>query len=168
MLRPTRQRRNPPSWLFITADHDPPRELFRDAFDAAVVDEIRAATNCGFVPGAARFQWEIAAVLGRRVTPGQAGGHRARTPSCRSLRRRKLDVAEILVPKVGNCVDAALNSLRQHLRGYYDSLRPLVVIPSHPHKTGAIAGVVHRVQCSVAVIQRRRNSDRAGMRYRPP
>jgi putative transposase len=49
------------------------RALFRDAPDEAVVDEIRAATNGGFVLGAARFQQQIAAMLGRRVTPGQAG-----------------------------------------------------------------------------------------------
>jgi hypothetical protein len=40
---------------------------------SAVVNAIRAATNCGFVLGAAHFHWEIAAILGRRVTPGQAG-----------------------------------------------------------------------------------------------
>jgi len=49
------------------------RALFRDASDEAVVNEIRVATNGGFVLGAARFQQEIAAMLGRRVTPGQAG-----------------------------------------------------------------------------------------------
>jgi hypothetical protein len=47
--------------------------LFRDALDEAVVNEIRAATNGGFVLGAARFQQKIAAMLGRRVTAGQAG-----------------------------------------------------------------------------------------------
>jgi hypothetical protein len=36
------------------------RALFREALDEAVVNEIRAATNGGFV-------------LGRRVTPGHAG-----------------------------------------------------------------------------------------------
>jgi hypothetical protein len=34
---------------------------------------IRAATNGGFVLGAARFQERIAAQFGRRVTPGHAG-----------------------------------------------------------------------------------------------
>jgi len=49
------------------------RALFREVLDEAVVNEIRAATNGGFVLGAAHFQKEIAAMLGRRVTPGQAG-----------------------------------------------------------------------------------------------
>ena len=49
------------------------RALFREALDEAVVNEIRAATNGGFVLGAARFQQQIAAMLGRGVTPGQAG-----------------------------------------------------------------------------------------------
>jgi putative transposase len=49
------------------------RARFRGALDEAVVDEIRAATNGGFVLGAARFQEQIAAQLGRRVNPGQAG-----------------------------------------------------------------------------------------------
>jgi hypothetical protein len=44
-----------------------------DALDEAVVNAIRAATNGGFVRGAARLQEQIAAQLGRRVTPGQAG-----------------------------------------------------------------------------------------------
>jgi putative transposase len=55
------------------ARHEAYRALFREAFDEAVVNEIRAATNGGFVLGAARFQEKIAAMLGRRVTPGQAG-----------------------------------------------------------------------------------------------
>jgi putative transposase len=49
------------------------RALFRDTLDEAVVNEIRAATNGGFVLGAARFQAKIAAMLGRRVNPGQPG-----------------------------------------------------------------------------------------------
>jgi putative transposase len=49
------------------------RALFREALDEAVVNEIRAATNGGFVLGAARFQEQIAAMLGRRVTAGRAG-----------------------------------------------------------------------------------------------
>jgi hypothetical protein len=40
--------------------------LFLDALDQAVADEIRAATHGGFVLGAARFHWEIAAMLGLR------------------------------------------------------------------------------------------------------
>ena len=49
------------------------RALFRDALDAAVVNDIRVATNGGFVLGAARFRDKIAAKLGRRVIPGQPG-----------------------------------------------------------------------------------------------
>jgi putative transposase len=49
------------------------RALFREGLDEAVVNEIRTATNGGFVLGAARFQTRIAAMLGRRVTAGQAG-----------------------------------------------------------------------------------------------
>ena len=49
------------------------RALFRDALYAAVVNDIRTATNGGFVLGAARFCDRIAAKLGRRVTPGQPG-----------------------------------------------------------------------------------------------
>ena len=55
------------------ARHQAYRSLFRDTLDDAVVNDIRAATNGGFVLGAARFQDKIAAMLGRRVTPGQAG-----------------------------------------------------------------------------------------------
>ncbi|MGA2293218.1 hypothetical protein [Bradyrhizobium sp.] len=49
------------------------RALFRDALDEAVVNEIRAVANGGFVLGAARFHEQTAAQLGRRVTSAQAG-----------------------------------------------------------------------------------------------
>jgi len=49
------------------------KALFRDALDEPIVNEIRAATNGGFVLGAARFQEEIARSLGRRVTLGKPG-----------------------------------------------------------------------------------------------
>jgi putative transposase len=63
------------------------RGLFREASDDAVVNEIRAATTSGFVLGAARFQEQIAAQLGRRVTPAKPARHRARTPSAPALGR---------------------------------------------------------------------------------
>jgi putative transposase len=47
--------------------------LFREAPDDAVLNEIRAATNGGFVLGTTRFQDQIARALGRRVTPGKPG-----------------------------------------------------------------------------------------------
>ncbi|MGA7806699.1 hypothetical protein [Bradyrhizobium sp.] len=47
------------------------RALFREALD---VNQIRAATNGGFMLRAARFQQQIAAMLGRRVTTGQGAG----------------------------------------------------------------------------------------------
>ena len=49
------------------------RALFRDALDAAIVNDIRTATDGGFVLGAARYRDKIAAKLGRRVTRGQPG-----------------------------------------------------------------------------------------------
>ena len=49
------------------------RELFRYQLDPGVVDEIRSATNGNFVLGSSHFQQQVAATLGRRVTPGVAG-----------------------------------------------------------------------------------------------
>jgi putative transposase len=49
------------------------RALLREPLDESVVNEIRTATNGGFVLGTARFRDRIAARLGRRVTPGQPG-----------------------------------------------------------------------------------------------
>lgn len=54
------------------------RELFRYQLDPGLVDEIRAATNGNYALGSPRFQAQIAAVLGRRVTPGQSGRPRKR------------------------------------------------------------------------------------------
>jgi putative transposase len=49
------------------------RALCRAGLDPTIVDEIRLATNGGFVLGNARFQGEIARVLGRRVVRGKPG-----------------------------------------------------------------------------------------------
>jgi putative transposase len=49
------------------------RELCEDRLDPATIDDIRGATNGGFVLGNARFRDEIARMLGRRVTRGQPG-----------------------------------------------------------------------------------------------
>jgi putative transposase len=49
------------------------RELFRYELDLGLVDQIRTATNGGFVLGTERFQREIAAALGRRTWRGSPG-----------------------------------------------------------------------------------------------
>jgi len=49
------------------------RALFRRQLDTSVVDEIRVATNGNYALGNPRFQEEVAAALGRRVTPGTPG-----------------------------------------------------------------------------------------------
>lgn len=49
------------------------RELFRDALEPGLVDEIRGATNGGYCIGSERFRLEIEAMLGRRVTRGKPG-----------------------------------------------------------------------------------------------
>lgn len=49
------------------------RELFRYQLDPGTVDEIRQATNSNYALGSARFQAEVEAALGRRVTPGIPG-----------------------------------------------------------------------------------------------
>ncbi|MEW5789800.1 MAG: transposase [Pseudomonadota bacterium] len=49
------------------------RESFRYQLDPGLVDEIRRATNGNFALGNSRFADQIAAALGRRVTPGRAG-----------------------------------------------------------------------------------------------
>ena len=54
------------------------RELFRHALEPALVDEIRRATNGNFALGSELFGEQIAAVLGRRVTPGKSGRPRKR------------------------------------------------------------------------------------------
>lgn len=49
------------------------RELFRSELKPEVVEQIRQASNGNFAVGNARFAKEIAAAVGRRVTPGQSG-----------------------------------------------------------------------------------------------
>ena len=49
------------------------RELFRHHLDAGLVDQIRRATNGGFVLGTEWFQKAIAATLGRRTWRGSPG-----------------------------------------------------------------------------------------------
>lgn len=49
------------------------RELFRFELEPGVVDTIRQATNGNFALGSGQFAAEIAAAIGRRVTPGQSG-----------------------------------------------------------------------------------------------
>lgn len=49
------------------------RELFRHELEPGEIDKIRKATNGNFALGTIRFQEEIGRMLGRRVTPGQAG-----------------------------------------------------------------------------------------------
>ncbi len=49
------------------------RALFRSELDPQVVRAIREATNGGYALGGKRFQAQIEAALGRRVTRGKAG-----------------------------------------------------------------------------------------------
>lgn len=49
------------------------RELFRSELEPGLVEQIRQASNGNFALGSARFAEEIAAALGRRVTPGKSG-----------------------------------------------------------------------------------------------
>lgn len=49
------------------------RELFQKELKPGLVDEIRRATNGNFSLGSRQFSEEIAAILGRRVTPGKSG-----------------------------------------------------------------------------------------------
>ncbi len=49
------------------------RELFRYESDPGLMEEIRKATNGNFALGSERFQKEIAAALGRRISPGKSG-----------------------------------------------------------------------------------------------
>jgi putative transposase len=54
------------------------RELFRFQLDPGIVDEIRAATIGNYALGSSQFQAQVAAALGRRVTPGKSGRSRKR------------------------------------------------------------------------------------------
>ncbi|MGH8628825.1 MAG: hypothetical protein ACREYC_27400 [Gammaproteobacteria bacterium] len=47
--------------------------LVQDRSDPEVLRDIRAATNGNYALGSRRFQAEVAAMLGRRVTRGHAG-----------------------------------------------------------------------------------------------
>jgi len=49
------------------------RELFRHHLEPGMIDQIRTATNGGFVLGSDAFKAQIAEALKRRVTPGKAG-----------------------------------------------------------------------------------------------
>lgn len=49
------------------------RELFRHELEPSLVDEIRRATNGNFLLGDERFAADVAATLGRRVSPGKSG-----------------------------------------------------------------------------------------------
>lgn len=49
------------------------RELFRYELEPGQIDAVRAATNGNFVLGDARFQAQVANVLGKRVAPGVSG-----------------------------------------------------------------------------------------------
>jgi len=66
-----------PCYLALGADATARRQAYRElcglALDGAIVDEIRHATNGGFVLGNARFAAEIAGMLGRRVARGKPG-----------------------------------------------------------------------------------------------
>jgi putative transposase len=62
------------------------RELYRAQLDPELVEEIRAATNGNFALGSSQFQQQVAAALGRRVTPGKSGRPRKRNqPQSRDL-----------------------------------------------------------------------------------
>ncbi len=64
------------------------RALCRAGLDEETLDEIRLATNGGFVLGNRRFQDEVARMLGRRVTRGKPG--RPSAPAAESCRPRDL------------------------------------------------------------------------------
>jgi putative transposase len=49
------------------------RELFHHSLDPGLIDDIRAATNGGYVLGSERFQREIATAIGRRTWRGLPG-----------------------------------------------------------------------------------------------
>jgi hypothetical protein len=63
----------------VDARREAYRELFHAAPDEVVVEDIRRATNGGFVLGSARFAQEIGRVLGRRVERGKPGRPRKKT-----------------------------------------------------------------------------------------
>ena len=70
------------------------RALFRTALDAGFVDELRAATNGGWVLGDARFKQQLAKAVRRRVTPLPRG-----RPTKSRDKSRQLNLLEC-TPKV--------------------------------------------------------------------
>jgi putative transposase len=68
-----------PHTLYTRLGHDAGRrqeayrELFRHHLEPGVIEEIRNATNGGFVLGGESFKVQIAAALKRRVSPGKPG-----------------------------------------------------------------------------------------------
>lgn len=54
------------------------RELLHSQLDPGMADEICAATNGNYTLGSSLFQAQVAATLGRRVTPGKSGRPRKR------------------------------------------------------------------------------------------
>jgi Transposase and inactivated derivatives len=54
------------------------RALFREAQDAAFLDDVRRATNGNYALGKERFLAEVTAALGRRAMPGEPGRPRKR------------------------------------------------------------------------------------------
>lgn len=68
-----------PHPLYEAPDHDQAkrqrayRALFRYELDPGLVDQIRSATNGNYALGSERFEQQVEAALGRRVTHGTAG-----------------------------------------------------------------------------------------------
>jgi len=73
-----------PHECYLALAHEPAarreayRELCRAGLDEETLEEIRLATNGGFVLGRRRFQDQVARTLGRRVTRGKPGRPSAR------------------------------------------------------------------------------------------
>jgi putative transposase len=58
--------------------------------EPGIVDQIRQATNGNFALGNSRFKEEIAAMLGRRVTPGKAVGRERKWRGRKAIDKRGL------------------------------------------------------------------------------
>jgi len=66
------------------------RELFRHQLDPGMINEIRQATNGNYALGSPRFQAQVEAVIGQRVTRGKSGRPRkAVEPRTKSLLGRE-------------------------------------------------------------------------------
>jgi putative transposase len=69
-----------PLYLALTANsayrQSAYRDLFRVELESGLADQIRTATNGGFVLGNDRFKQEVAEALKRRVAPGKPGRRR--------------------------------------------------------------------------------------------